>query len=208
LIIAVTPTYRRMMTAVAAAPCSVEAARTLAERLLDPLVERRAHSAGVAARAAELTRAVAPTDRELLVAAAWLHDIGYAPDARRTGFHPLDGALYLAERGWSARLCALVAHHSGAVHVAPPGVLAAFPDERSPVSDALTYADQTVGPWGRRASVQDRMAEMLRRHGPDSAQARAHRRRGPHLLAVAARVEARLAAGPPPHARPDPRDAP
>ncbi|WP_203896765.1 HD domain-containing protein [Virgisporangium aliadipatigenens] len=185
------------MTAVAAAPSSVDAARALAERLLDTSVERRAHSAGVAARAAELARAVPPAERELLVAAAWLHDIGYAPDVRRTGFHPLDGALYLAERGWSPRLCALVAHHSGAVHVAPAGALKAFPDECSPVSDALTYADQTVGPWGRRASVQDRMAEMLRRHGPDSAQARAHHRRGPHLLAVAARVEARLAAGPP-----------
>ena len=27
-----------------------------------------------------------------LVAAAWLHDIGYAPGLVQTGFHPLDGA--------------------------------------------------------------------------------------------------------------------
>jgi len=185
------------MTAVAAAPCTTGAARALAERLLDPLPERLEHSAGVAARAAELTDAVAPADRELLVAAAWLHDIGYAPALRRTGFHPVDGARYLATRGWTPRVCALVAHHSGAIFTAPPGALAAFADERSPVSDALAYADQTVGPWGRRTSITARMAEMLGRHGPDSAQARAHHARGPYLLAAAARVEARLAAGPP-----------
>jgi putative nucleotidyltransferase with HDIG domain len=184
------------MTAVAAAPCTIGAARALAERLLDTLPERLEHSAGVAHRAAELTRAVAPADRVLLVAAAWLHDIGYAPETHRTGFHPVDGALYLAARGWTPRVCALVAHHSGAAFTAPAGALVAFPDERSPVSDALAYADQTVGPWGRRTSVPDRMAEMLGRHGPDSAQARAHRRRGPYLLAAAARVEARLT-GPP-----------
>jgi putative nucleotidyltransferase with HDIG domain len=137
------------MTAVAAAPCTIGAARALAERLLDTLPERLEHSAGVAHRAAELTRAVAPADRVLLVAAAWLHDIGYAPETHRTGFHPVDGALYLAARGWTPRVCALVAHHSGAAFTAPAGALVAFPDERSPVSDALAYADQTVGPWGR-----------------------------------------------------------
>jgi HD superfamily phosphodiesterase len=30
-----------------------------------------------------------------VVTAAWLHDIGLAPDLRDTGFHPLDGARFL-----------------------------------------------------------------------------------------------------------------
>ncbi|WP_406239339.1 hypothetical protein [Nocardia sp. NBC_01009] len=30
--------------------------------------------------------------------AAWLHDIGYAPDIARIGFHPVDGAEFLRER--------------------------------------------------------------------------------------------------------------
>ena len=34
-----------------------------------------------------------------LVAAAWLHDIGYAPELVETGFHPLDGARYLRREG-------------------------------------------------------------------------------------------------------------
>ena len=40
---------------------------------------------------------VAVTD--VLVSAARLHDIGYAPDVMATGFHPLDGVRYLAGLG-------------------------------------------------------------------------------------------------------------
>ena len=74
------------------------------------------------------------------------------------------------------------------------GPMGRFPFELSPVSDALTYADQTVGPYGRRLSLDERLADMLRRHGPASANARAHARRAPYLGAAAARVEARLLA--------------
>jgi hypothetical protein len=52
-------------------------------------------------------------DRETLVAAAYFHDIGYAPELAKTGFHPLDGARFIRERGHE-RLARLVAHHSGA----------------------------------------------------------------------------------------------
>jgi len=34
-----------------------------------------------------------------LEAAAWLHDIGYAPDLVVSGFHPLDGRASFAGRG-------------------------------------------------------------------------------------------------------------
>jgi HD superfamily phosphodiesterase len=67
----------------------------------------------VAARATELARTVDKADRDLLVAAAWVHDIGYAPPLAVTGFHPLDGARHLDRSGFLARLAALVAHHSG-----------------------------------------------------------------------------------------------
>jgi hypothetical protein len=39
------------------------------------------------------------------------------------------------------------------------------------VAEALTYADQTTGPDGHQMDVADRLAEMLRRHGPDSPNA-------------------------------------
>ena len=60
------------------------------------------------------------------------------------------------------------------------------------VADALTYADQTVGPRGTRLDIHSRLADMLDRHGPDSPNARVHHRRGPYLLAVAERVECRM----------------
>lgn len=181
----------------AAPPFSVERAEDLVRTLLPPAEERWQHSAGVAARARSLAQTVPPADRELLVAAAWLHDIGYAPALHETGFHPLDGARYLDRQGWPTRLTSLVAHHSGARFVAEMRglgpALAAFHRETSPVSDALTYADQTVGPAGRPYTIEQRMAEMLRRHGPDSPQAKAQRSRGAYLMAVHARVRRRMA---------------
>ena len=178
-------------------PVRVGAARDLAHRLLRGLPERWEHTAGVAHRAAQIAVTVGPDDGDLLVAAAWLHDIGYADALAGTGFHPLDGARYLDRAGWPRRLSALVAHHSGARFVAAARGLAAdlarYPREESPLADALTYADQTVGPYGRPVGVRQRMSGMLARHGADSPHARVHRRRGPYLLAVARRVQRRLA---------------
>jgi putative nucleotidyltransferase with HDIG domain len=172
------------------------AAEELAYELLAPLGNRWRHTAGVAARAAELATPL-DVDREVLVAAAWLHDIGYSEAIRATGFHPLDGARHLARLSWPSPIVGLVAHHSGARFIAAArGLaeqLAAYPDAGGEISDALTYADQTVGPDGRRVSPARRYAEMLRRHGPASWNAKVDPVRRPHLQAVAARVEHRLA---------------
>jgi len=174
-------------------------ARRLARKLLrKELPERWVHTQGVATRATELAQTVAPEDRSLLVAASWLHDIGYASAVQNTGCHPLDGGLYLRAKGWPDRLAALVAHHSGARFVPVErgfGVMMGdFDFEDDAVADALTYADQTVGPNGRRMTVPYRIAEAITRHGPDSPNARARVDRVPYLLAVADRVERRLAA--------------
>jgi putative nucleotidyltransferase with HDIG domain len=172
-------------------------ARELAAHLLGTMGDRWRHTIAVAARAAELAATVASTDRDLLVSAAWLHDIGYATPV--TGFHPLDGARHLDRLGWPGRISALVAHHSGARFAAEvlglADALDTYPREAGPVADALTYADQTVDNRGRRVSVRDRLADMLHRHGPDSPNAKAHHLREPHLLTIAGRVEARLAEG-------------
>ncbi len=171
-------------------------ARELAADLIGSTGNRWRHTVAVAARAAELSATVVATDRDLLVAAAWLHDIGYAESLAVTGFHPLDGARHLDRLGWPRRVSALVAHHSGARFVADVvglgGALDAYPREAGPVADALTYADQTVDSRGRRVTLPDRLRDVLDRHGPDSPNARAHHLRAPHLLAVAERVETRL----------------
>ena len=55
-------------------------AEDLARNLLEDTLPRRwAHVQGVAARARSLAPAFA-ADKELLEAAAWLHDIGYLPE--------------------------------------------------------------------------------------------------------------------------------
>jgi len=119
---------------------SVRRARTLSKKLLRQTRERWQHTSGVAARAAELADTVDPVDRRLLLAAAWLHDIGYAPTLRKTGFHPLDGGLYLRDHKWDQRLTALVAHHSGARFVPVErgfaDLMSMFPFEDSSLSMA------------------------------------------------------------------------
>jgi hypothetical protein len=174
----------------------VRDARHLAQTLLVELPERWRHTVGVAERAAELTDTLAgEADARALVAAAWLHDIGYAEQLRDTGFHPLDGGLHLRALGWPDRVACLVAHHSEAICIAEAwGLadrLAEFPREGTAVADALTYADQTIGPNGRAMEIDERLADMLRRHGPDSPNARAHPRRAPLLRAAGCRVESR-----------------
>jgi hypothetical protein len=158
--------------------------------------DRWLHTQAVARRAEQLAVTVDSSDRGVLVDAAWLHDIGYSPLARATGFHPLDGALYLETLGWPVRIVGLVAYHSGAEFLAAAlGLteqLALLPQEHSAVSDALTYADQTTGPRGEPMTIGDRRAEALARHGPDSAQAAVRHVREPFLVAAGHRVEARV----------------
>jgi HD superfamily phosphohydrolase YqeK len=63
----------------------LEQARRVAKSLLlGPWPERWGHTQGVAERATELTVTVPVEDRSVLIAAAWLHDIGYAPPLTET----------------------------------------------------------------------------------------------------------------------------
>jgi hypothetical protein len=101
-----------------------------------------------------------------LVAAAWLHDIGYAATPAGTGFHPIDGARHLRSLGHE-RLARLIAWHSSALTEAPAlglaDELAAFPPETSAAADALTYCDMTTCPAGERVTMPERLAEIARR---------------------------------------------
>jgi HD superfamily phosphodiesterase len=162
---------------------------------LEPLGGRWAHSRGVALRAEQIASAVDIDDRGMLLAAAYLHDVGYAPELVTHGFHALDGALWLREQGLE-RLAGLVAHHTGAKFEAHAhGLadrLAAFDDERSAVSDALAYSDLTTGPAGERVTVVERLVEIERRYGRGSLVVRALERASDTLLAMVERTEQRL----------------
>jgi HD superfamily phosphodiesterase len=149
-------------------------AHEVARRLLaEALPGRWAHTQGVV-RAAQSIAHVVRDDAEVLVCAAWLHDIGYVPDLAKTGFHPLDGARYLRDvEQVSGRLCRLVAHHSYAVIEARNRGLAGelvdeFPAVEGLVVHALTYCDMTTGPQGEPVGVQTRLSEILERYGDGS----------------------------------------
>ncbi|GAA4968844.1 HD domain-containing protein [Kineococcus glutinatus] len=68
----------------------VAAAWALAEEhLAEALPRRWQHSQAVAATAADYAARLR-LDPDVVAAAAWLHDVGYAPPLVDTGFHPLD----------------------------------------------------------------------------------------------------------------------
>ncbi|MEV7089462.1 HD domain-containing protein [Streptomyces sp. NPDC093085] len=179
-----------------------EWAYPLAESLLsDALPRRWAHSLGVAERA----RTIAPvlgTDADLLEAAAVLHDIGYAPDVAKTGFHPLDGARYLREVvSADERVVRLVAHHSCSWMEADARGLRdelenEFPRENADLNDALCYCDMSTTPDGAPTNAVDRVNEIVGRYGVDSLIGTFIRRAEPEILASAARVLGRLASTP------------
>jgi putative nucleotidyltransferase with HDIG domain len=160
------------------------------------LADRWRHVQTVARRAAELTPTVNPADDDLVVAAAWLHDLGYADTIVVTGMHAIDGARYLMNRGLPLRLAALVAHHSGARFEAAERGLAHqmqdFPYEAGPVADALATADLTTGPQGQPMTFETRMDEILQRYPTDSPVHRAMKRGRPELAAQVQRTLDRL----------------
>jgi putative nucleotidyltransferase with HDIG domain len=138
-------------------------------KLAEPLPKRWGHVQGVAARAREVAWAVGE-DAALLEAAAVLHDVGYAPDLAKTGFHPLDGARYLEQIGAPDRLVHLVAHHSYAALEADlrglADELAHYEDEGTATRDALWCCDLTTTPDGDATDARDRIAEIKQRYGP------------------------------------------
>ncbi len=155
------------------------------------------HVEAVADKAARLANTLfAGADAEALKAAAWLHDLGYAPDIRDTGFHPLDGAVWLRKADFEDRVCGLVACHTCAdIEAEARGFsdrLKAFPRESSLVADALLYADMSSGPDGQDLSVVARLDEIVSRYGEGHAVARFVQRARPVIFEAAHRVETQL----------------
>ena len=174
-------------------------AEQLARALLqEPLPRRWAHSQGVAARARSLAP-VLGADADLLEAAAWLHDIGYAPGLALTGLHQLDGARYLRDAQHAdALLCRLVAHHSCAIiEAGERGLADVLSLEFEPAPDALssvlTCCDMTTSPDGELVPVEQRLAEIQDRYGPGHLVSRSIQRATPMILGAVQQVHDRAA---------------
>lgn len=179
---------------------SVEiAAGVAAEKLADSLPQRWRHVRSVARRARWVADRLSLDDD--LVAAAWLHDVGYAPELVDTGFHPLDGARYLRQAGVDEAVISLVAYHSCApIEAKVRGLVAELASEFAPggpvLTDALLYCDMTTGPGGDYVRAADRLVEIRSRYGPDHEVTRFVELAASEILTTAARVEELLAAQP------------
>lgn len=172
-------------------------ARAIAEARLESLPRRWAHVQGVAARATELTSSLGCPSVEEIVAAAWLHDVGYADTVAVTGFHPVDGALFARSEGFPELVVSLIAFHTGAEEeAAQRGLSTALVEFIPPSLDALdvvTFCDLTTSVNGAPTDAHARIAEILNRYEPDDPVHRAVSTSAPRLLASVSRVESRLA---------------
>lgn len=176
----------------------VDRARLLSAEHLITLPVRWAHVQSVAVSASRVASLVDPVREGEIVAAAWLHDIGYASTIKRTGFHPVDGAEFARGAGFPALVVSLIAYHTGATaEAAQRGLqqrLAVIPEPPRETLDVLTFADMTTGPDGAPVEAEDRLSEILSRYEPSDPVHRAVSQSGPDLLASVARVQERLAA--------------
>jgi HD superfamily phosphodiesterase len=170
-------------------------AASYAEDLLSPLGDRWLHVQGVARHAQRVASILPADERNDLLAAAYLHDLGYAPSLVQTGLHPLDGARHIRALGLE-RLAGLVAYHSGARAEAELRGLAAelaeFEDEASATSMALTYCDMTTGAAGERVTLAERLADIERRYGADHVVTRSVHQARPELERCVRHVQASL----------------
>lgn len=175
----------------------LERACAMAESLLAERLPRRwAHSLGVLRVAQRIAPALGG-DAELLAAAAVLHDVGYAPEANDTHQHMIDGGRFLRSKGVDDRICVIVAHHTSspweAHELGLDGALAEFVVTQPELVDAITYCDLSAGPTGVEIDPVNRLDEVLSRYGEEHVVYRAVSAARPHLLAMCARVEARIA---------------
>jgi hypothetical protein len=170
----------------------------LAEQLLaEPLPRRWAHSQGVGHKAESIAHIVGG-DADVLISAAWLHDIGYAPKLVTTGLHSLDGARHLRDvEHADPRVCALVAYHSCAqIEARNRGLNDELATEFEPIdgllADALIYCDMTTTPDGEPADVEKRLSEILSRYGPGDVVTESITEATPRIVNSARRIEGLL----------------
>lgn len=154
-------------------------AQDLFDDLLTGLTPRRqVHSRAVGRKAASLAMLVQAHLRVDLVIAATLHDIGYGHPT--SGFHPVDGARFLVDQGFSKVVCHLVAHHSASSLEAEErgldvDIFREFDISGDATNSAgierahavLWWADLTTSPDGADVDVRDRLNEICSRYGPN-----------------------------------------
>lgn len=132
----------------------------------------------VAADVAALMQ-LAPVATQQLARAALAHDIGYAPALVRTGYHPLDGALFLEACGEDPWVVEAVLRHSraGEGDHLPPTIRQEYARrvplcEAAWLVDATTLCDWRAAGVGGRVSLGQRLWDIVDRHPGNEAKAK------------------------------------
>lgn len=106
-----------------------------------------------------------------LLAAAMYHDIGYAPEFAKTGFHPVDSAILAFADEVDPAVVEAVLHHTGAFGEARrcrPDLMFHFADSclmmKTRLNRALTFCDLRAGVNGEKVSMTERLNDIAHRH--------------------------------------------
>jgi HD superfamily phosphodiesterase len=166
-----------------------------ATHYISSLGNRWLHVQGVVEQALRVGEIFDEEERSYLIAAAYVHDIGYAPELKQTGLHSIDGARWLRSHS-QERLASLTAYHSGTwfqaqLHGFLPD-LEQFPREQSMLADALDYCDMTTGPAGARISFEERIQDILVRYPEPHIVAKATHQAKPSLSQAVKRIQQKL----------------
>lgn len=112
-----------------------------------------------------------------LITAALFHDVGYSEKLKRTGFHPLDGAVFLAHLGVDEEIVETVLWHSSTIHDITylPEIKAVYDKltprpENSFMLKIVSFSDFRSSPVGEAFSFGQRISELMERYGTESSQ--------------------------------------
>lgn len=110
-----------------------------------------------------------------IVTAALFHDVGYSEKLNKTGFHPLDGAVYLAHCNAPEDMIMAVLWHSSTpieIENMPEmkRIYSQFPAPNydCPIHKTVAYCDFRTSPVGESYSFGQRIVELENRFGMDS----------------------------------------
>ncbi|QCV56729.1 HD domain-containing protein [Thermoactinomyces vulgaris] len=112
-----------------------------------------------------------------LIQAAYLHDVGYSKQLNQYNFHPLDGAVFAQQSGFSKPVIAAILFHSEAyetVKKARTDLLNIYETNKQLLDeqdrlfiDLITYCDVQTSPQGEKISLDKRVQDVVNRYGED-----------------------------------------
>lgn len=119
---------------------------------------------------------------DILLASAYLHDIGYLNTLNKFNFHAYDGYVYLLNKGFDISVCNLVLHHTYSelldvitsdtkkevLDCYRSNKLVNLSSEEMYLFKLLSLADMTSDGKGNKVTIAERIEDIRFRYGKDS----------------------------------------